>query len=124
MTKPGWVAALVLLAGLGSIGIGLTVAQESTIPRQQRVSPKVLKEALAERPLGAAVAPHTVGRSVQDLKAIAEELDKAGQKAEANRLNVAIREIVRRAEQEIADKKSQITHLNAEIDDLKWAIGQ
>ncbi len=124
MTKQGWVAALMLVTGLGAIGIGLTAAQESVIPRQQRVSPKVLKEALAERPVSTAVAPHSVGRSVQNLRVIADDLEKAGQKLEATRLNGAIREIVRRAEQEIADKKAQITHLNAEIDDLKWAIGQ
>ena len=122
MTKQGWIAAVMLVAGLSAVGFGLLTAQE-TIPRQ-RVSPKVLKEALAEHPVVTATATHSVGRTVQDLRAVADDLEKAGQKSEATRLKGIIREIGRRAEHDIADKKSQVTRLNAEIEDLKWAVSQ
>ena len=120
MTKHGWIAALVLAVGLTALGVGLLPADEPVIPRQQRVSPKVLKEAMLERPvISAAAVPHSMSRNVQDLRAIADDLEKAGHRAEANRLNGVIREIVRHVEHELADKKAQIARLNAEIDDLK-----
>ncbi len=122
MTKQGWIAALMLVTGLSAVGFGLLTAQEA-IPRQ-RVSPKVLKEALAEHPVVTATATQSVGRTVQDLRAVTEDLEKAGQKVEAARLKGIVREIVRRAEHDIADKKSQVTRLNAEIEDLKWAVSQ
>ena len=122
MTKQGWISALMLVTGLCAVGFGLLTAQE-TIPKQ-RVSPKALKEALAERPVMTATATQSVGRTVQDLRAVADDLDKAGQKVEAGRLKGIIREIVRRAEHDIADKKSQVTRLNAELEDLKWAVSQ
>ena len=122
MTKQGWIAALMLVTGLSAVGFGLLTAQEA-IPRQ-RVSPKVLKEALAEHPVVTATATQSVGRTVQDLRAVTEDLDKAGQKSEAARLKGIVREIVRRAEHDIADKKSQVMRLNAEIEDLKWAVSQ
>ncbi len=120
MTRHGWIAALVLAVGLTALGVGLLPADEPVIPRQQRVSPKVLKEAMLERPvISAAAVPHSMSRNVQDLRAIADDLEKAGHRAEANRLNGVIREIVRHVEHELADKKAQIARLNAEIDDLK-----
>ncbi|MEI8380674.1 MAG: hypothetical protein WCJ09_11125 [Planctomycetota bacterium] len=120
MTRQGWIAALVLAVGLTALGVGLLPADEPVIPRQQRVSPKVLKEAMLERPvISAAAVPHSMGRNVQDLRAIADDLEKGGHRAEANRLNGIIREIVRHVEHELADKKAQIARLNAEIDDLK-----
>lgn len=122
MTKQGWITALMLVTGLSAVGFGLLTAEE-TIPKQ-RVSPKALKEALAERPVMTATATHSVGRTVQDLRAVADDLEMAGQKSEAARLKGILREISRRTEHDIADKKSQVARLNAEIDDLKWAVSQ
>lgn len=120
MTRHGWIAALVLAVGLTALGVGLLPADEPAIPRQQRVSPKVLKEAMLERPVISATAvPHSMGRNIQDLRVIADDLEKNGHKAEANRLNGVIREIVRHMEHELNDKKAQIARLTAEIDDLK-----
>lgn len=124
MTRQGWIAASTLVLGLTLLGVSLLTADEPTGIPKQRVSPKVLKEALAEHPVITATATHSPGRIIQDLRAIAGELDKAGQKPEAIRLNSVIKEMVRHAEQDLADKKAQLTRLNAEIDDLKWAVSQ
>lgn len=130
MTQQRWITALVLTAGVSVFGFRLLTAQESepAVPKQ-RASPKLIREAMAERAIAeraiaTAAAPHTVGRTVQDLRTIADDLDKGDQKAEAGRLRVVIREIVRRSEHEIAEKKAQITRLNAEIEELKWATAQ
>ncbi len=120
MTRQGWIAALVLVTGLCASGVGLLPADEPVIPRQQRVSPKVLKEAMLERPvISAAAVPHSLSRNIQDLRAIADDLEKGGHRVEANRLNGVIREMMRRAEHDLIEKKAQIARLNAEIDDLK-----
>ena len=124
MTRQGWIATLVLVTGLSALGVGWLTADEPVIPRQQRISPQLLKEALAERPVISAASTHSVGRTLQDLRALAADLDKGGHKSEASRLNAAIREIVRRAEHELAEKKSQISSLNADVEELKWAAGQ
>ncbi len=126
MTPRRWIAAAALSAGIGAFGYSFLTAQESepAIPRQQRVSPKLLKEAMAERVKTTATAPHTVGRTIQDLRALADDLDKGDKKAEANRLRGIIREIVRRTEHEITEKKAQVTLLNSEIEELKWAGAQ
>lgn len=121
MSKQGWIAALVFVTGLSALGVGLLTADEPVIPGQQRVSPKVLKQALAERSGTsiAATAPQSVTRSVQELRLIATDIQKAGLKSEAARLNGVIREIVRRAEHDLVSKKSQIARLNAEVEELK-----
>lgn len=125
MTGRGWVLALVLVTGISGAGFGLFAADENAIPRQ-RVSPKVLKEAMNQHPVIAATAPvpHTMGRSLQDLKQLAEDLEKGGHKTEAARLNGIVKEIVRRIESDISEKKSQISRLNTEIEELKWAANQ
>jgi hypothetical protein len=122
MTKKTWLAAVMVLAGFGAVGFGLLAAQEF-IPRQ-RVSPKLLKEALAQPPIVTATAPHSIGRIVQDLRAVADDLEKGGNKSDSTRLRGIIGEIVRRAENDVADKKAQVTRLNAELEDLKSAVGQ
>ena len=126
MTRQGWIAALMLVTGLSAAGFGLLTAQEpkTEIPRQ-RVSPKVLKQALAEHPVVVtATVPHSNTRCIQDLREIADDLDKSGNKADASRLKIAIREIMRKVEHEISDKKTQITKLTSEIEDLKAAIAE
>ena len=121
MTKQEWIAAVMLVTGLSAAGFGLLTAQE-TIPRQ-RVSREALKEMLAERPVLTATAPQSAGRNIHVLRTIADDLDKAGQKSEAARLKGVIREMERRIENDIAEKKSQMKRLAAEIEDLNWAIG-
>jgi len=123
MTRHGWIAALMCVTGLTAVGFGLLTAQEPGIPRQ-RVSPKLLKEAANDPVVITATAPPSVGRTIQELRTLADEMEKAGNKADATRLKVAIREIVRRAELEINEKKAQVTRLTAEIEDLKWAVVQ
>lgn len=126
MTRQGWIVALVFVTGLSAAGFGLLTAEEPVAIPRQRVSPKVLKEALAEHPgvIATAVAPHSTGRSVQDLRAIIDDLEKSGQKTEATRLKSIVAEIVRRAEHEMAEKKAQVARLNAEIDELKRVVTQ
>ncbi|MBS0206062.1 MAG: hypothetical protein JSS49_24480 [Planctomycetes bacterium] len=126
MIRHGTIATLVLVTGLSVAGFGLLTAQEpqTEIPRQ-RVSPKLLKQALAERPVVVtATAPHTNTRCIHDLRTIAQDLDAAGQKAEASRLKIAILEIQRKVEHEIADKQAQVKKLTSEIEDLKAAIAE
>jgi len=126
MAKQGWILALMLVTGLSAAGFGLLTAEEPTAIPKQRVSPKVLKEALAEHPVLSATAavPHSAGRSIQDLRAIADDLEKAGHKSEATRLRTAVKEIVKLVEHELAEKKSQVSRLNAEIEELKWSVSQ
>lgn len=122
MTRQAWTIAFLLVTALGTAGLGLLTASEPAIPRQ-RVSPKLLKETL-DHPIVTTTATHSVNRTLQDLRAIADDLEKAGLKSEVARLNTAIKEIVRRNEQELMEKKALVTRLNAEIEDLKTAIGQ
>lgn len=126
MTKQGRILALAVVAGVSAASFGLLTAEEPSAIPKQRVSPKVLKEALAERPILTATAavPHTAGRTIQDLRGIAGDLEKAGHKSEATRLNSAIKELVKLIEHELAEKKSQVTRLNAEIEELKWSVAQ
>lgn len=126
MAKQGRILALMVVTGLSATGFGLLTAEEPNAIPKQRVSPKVLKEALAERPILSATAavPHSAGRSIQDLRALAEDLEKAGHKAEATRLKAAIKEIVKLVEHELAEKKSQVARLNAEIEEMKWSVTQ
>ncbi|HEY4259825.1 MAG TPA: hypothetical protein VGM98_06690 [Schlesneria sp.] len=123
MTRQAWTIALLLVAALGTAGLGLLTASEPAIPRQ-RVSPKLLKETADHPVLVTATATHSVSRTLQDMRALAEDLETAGQKAEVARLNTCIKEIVRRNEQELMEKKALVTRLTAEIEDLKTAIGQ
>ncbi len=126
MTKHGRILALMVITGISAAGFGLLTAQEPAAIPKQRVSPKALKEALAERPVLTATAaiPHTAGRTIQDLRAIAGDLEKAGHKSEAARLNSAIKEIVKLIERDLAEKKSQVSRLNSEIEELKWSASQ
>jgi hypothetical protein len=123
MTRQAWIVALFLVAALGTAGLGLLTASEPGIPRQ-RVSPKQLKDSLEHPAVMTATATHTVSRTLQDLRSLADDLEKAGQKSEVARLNTAIKEIVRRNEHELMEKKALVNRLNAEIEDLKTAIGQ
>ena len=125
MTAKRYAAAVFLLAASGIAGTHLLTAQESTPIRSagSRATPKQIRDA-AERPTLTATAPHTVGRNVQDLRALADDLEKTGNRGEAARLKTAIKEIVRRAELEMAEKKAEIARLNEDIEDLKWAISQ
>lgn len=122
MTRQTLTIVLLLVAVLGTAGLGLLTASEPAIPRQ-RVSPKLLKET-QDHPIVTTTATHSVNRTLQDLRGIADDLEKAGLKSEVARLNTAIKEIVRRNEQELMEKKALVTRLNAEIEDLKTAIGQ
>ena len=123
MFKKWIAAALVLLAVASATGLHLSTAQEP--PTQGvRASPKLIREHLEDHPVLTATAVHSVGRSIQDLRALAVDLEQAGQRAESTRLTNAVNEIVRRAELQLADKKAQVAALNAEIEDLKRAIGE
>lgn len=123
MTRQSWIAGCTLVLGLTLLGVGLLTADEPNGIPKQRVNPKVLKE-LSEHPVITATVPHSPGRNIQDLRAIVSDLEKAGHKSEATRLNSVIKEMVRHAEQDLADKKAQVARLNAEIEDLKWATNQ
>jgi hypothetical protein len=122
MTRQAWTIALLLAAALGTAGLGL-LASEPAIPRQ-RVSPKLLKETADHPVVVTATATHSVTRTLQDLRSLADDLEKAGLKAEVARLNTCIKEIVRRNEQELMEKKAHAARLATEIEDLKTAIGQ
>lgn len=122
MTRQAWTIALLLAAALGTAGLGL-LASEPAIPRQ-RVSPKLLKETADHPVVVTATATHSVSRTLQDLRSLADDLEKAGLKAEVARLNTCIKEIVRRNEQELMEKKAYAARLAAEIEDLKTAVGQ
>lgn len=126
MTKHGRILALLVVIGISAASFGLLTAQEPSAIPKQRVSPKALKEALAERPVLTATAaiPHTAGRTIQDLRGIASDLEKAGHKSEAARLNSAIKEIIKLIEHDLTEKKSQVSRLNAEIEELKWSASQ
>lgn len=122
MTRQAWTIAFLLVAALGTAGLGL-LASEPAIPRQ-RVSPKLLKETADHPVVVTATATHSVSRTLQDLRSLSEDLEKAGLKAEVARLNTCIKEIVRRNEQELMEKKAHAARLAAEIEDLKTAVGQ
>jgi len=122
MTKKWMIVAAMVLAGLGAAGLRMLTADEPQI-RGQRVSPKLLKEAIAGKPTTTAKAAHHVGHTIQDLRALANDLAVAGHQAEANRVTAAIKDMIRRAEQQLDEKKAEATKLNEEIEELKWAIG-
>lgn len=122
MTRKSWTIAIALVAVLCTAGLGILAANDPAIPKQ-RVSPKLLKESL-EHPVVTATAAHTNCRNLQELRTLADDLEKAGLKGEAGRLNGVIKEITKRAEQEMVEKKALVARLTTEIDDLKAAIAQ
>lgn len=123
MTRHAWIVTLTMITALSVAGFGLLTADEPAIPRQQRVSPKVLKDAINSRPVMTATATHSLGRSLHDLKTLAADLESSGSKAEAERLQAIIKEFVRHIELHLSEKKAQVTQLNAEIEELRTAAG-
>jgi hypothetical protein len=105
---------------LAFAGAHFLLAQESST-RSARVTPRQLKEVLAEHATLTATAPRPLSRTILDLRELAAELDKAGNASAAQRLKAAIHDLVKRAELEAAEKKSQVARLNEEIEDLKQA---
>ena len=116
-------AALVSLAVASAAGLHISMAQEPPT-RGVRASPKLIREHLETHPVITATAVNSVGRSIQDLRVLAADLEQAGQRAESTRLTNTVNEIVRRAELQLAEKKAQVAALNVEIEDLKRAIGE
>jgi chromosome segregation ATPase len=123
MAKRWTIVAVLFGIGATSAGIRLLTAEEP-LSRGQRVSPKQLQEAMADRLTITATTAPTMGHTILELRAVVEKLEKSGNQTEAGRVNGAIKEMIRRAEQQLADKKAQVAKLNEEIDELKWAIGR
>ena len=111
-----WIAVAVLVLA----GVGFLTAEDQK-PRAVRVSPSLLKEALNAQPVTTAATAPSLGHTIQDLRALAADLDKAGHKAEADRLKSLIKNLTHLAERRYAEKKDHLEKLQAEIEDLKWA---
>ncbi len=108
------------VAGLVFVGIGLLTAEEPK-PRAQRVSPSLLKEALNNPPVTSAATAPSLGHSLQDLRSLATDLEKAGHRAEADRLKTILKNLTHLAERRYAEKKDQLAKLQSEVEELKWA---
>ena len=115
MTKQ-WIAVAVLVLA----GVGFLTAEDQK-PRTVRVSPSLLKEALNTQPVTTSASAPSLGHSIQDLRTLAADLDKAGHKAEADRLKSIVKNLTHHAERRHAEKKEQLEKLQAEIEELKWA---
>jgi hypothetical protein len=121
MTKRWIAVAVLVLVGVGYFaGVGLLTAEDQK-PRSVRVSPSVLKEALNTQPVTTAATAPSLGHSIQDLRTLAADLDKAGHKAEADRLKAIVKNLTHLAERRYAEKKDQVEKLQAEMEELKWA---
>ena len=115
MAGRGIAAAVLMLTG-----VGLLVAQEQK-PRSVRISPSVLREAMNATPAATAVSAPSLGHTIQDLRTLASDLDKAGYRSEADRLTAIVKNLTRLAERRHDEKKEQLEKLQAEMDELKWA---
>ncbi len=115
MTKR-WIAVAVLALA----GVGFLTAEDQK-PRSVRVSPSVLKEALNAQPVTTAATAPSLGHSLQDLRTLVADLDKAGHKTEADRLKAIVKNLTHLAERRHAEKKDQLEKLQAELEELKWA---
>jgi hypothetical protein len=113
----------IVVAALVLVGVSFLTADEPK-PRAQRVSPSLLKEALSSPLVATAAAVPSLGRTIEDLRALTADLEKGGHRDEANRLNAAIKNIVRDAERQLAEKKQQLTQLQGEVEELNWAAGR
>lgn len=103
-------------------GVRFLTAQEPTQkPRSVRVSPSVLREALNSTPVTTAASAPSLGHTIQDLRTLAIDIEKAGHRTEADRLTAIIKNLTRLAERRLAEKKEQLEKLQAEMDELKWA---
>lgn len=115
MAGRGIAAAVLILTGFGFL-----VAQEQK-PRSVRISPSVLREVMNATPAATAVSAPSLGHTIQDLRALAGDLEKAGYRSEADRLTAIVKNLTRLAERRHDEKKEQLEKLQAEMDELKWA---
>ena len=115
MAGRGIAVAVLILAGVGYL-----VAQEQK-PRSVRVSPSVLREVLNATPNATAASAPSLGHTIQDLRTLAGDLEKAGHRSEAERLTTIVKNLTRLAERRHDEKKEQLEKLQAEMDELKWA---
>ena len=115
MAGRGIVAAALILTGFGFL-----VAQDQK-PRSVRISPSVLREVMNATPVATAVSAPSLGHTIQDLRALAGDLEKSGYRSEADRLTVIVKNLTRLAERRHDEKKEQLEKLQAEMDELKWA---
>lgn len=111
-----WIAVTVLVLA----GVGLLTAEDQK-PRAVRVSPSLLKEVLNTQPITTAATAPSLGHSIQDLRTLAADLDKAGHRAEADRLKSIVKNLTHLAEKRYAEKKDHLEKVQAEMEDLKWA---
>lgn len=111
-----WIAVAVLVL----VGVGFLTAEDQK-PRAVRVSPSLLKEALNNAPVTTAATAPSLGHTIQDLRTLADDLDKAGHRGEAVRLKAIIKNLTNLAERRHAEKKEQLEKLQAEMEELKWA---
>ena len=111
-----WIAVAVLVLA----GVGWLTAEDQK-PRAVRVSPSLLKEALNNSPVTTAASAPSMGHTIQDLRTLAVDLDKAGYRAEADRLKTITKNLTHLAERRYAEKKDQLEKLQTEMEELKWA---
>lgn len=111
-----WIAVAVLVLA----GFGFLTAEDQK-PRAVRVSPSLLREALNNPPVTTAATAPSMGHSIQDLRALVTDLEKAGHRAEADRLKVITKNLTHLAERRYSEKKDQLEKLQAEMEELKWA---
>ena len=121
MLKKQFALTTVLIAAVTASGIHLLTAQE--VPRQgARATPQQINDVLTSRPT--LTTARSVMNTIRDLRSLADDLDRAGQRVESVRLTKIVDEIVRHAESELGAKTAQVASLNEEIDELKRMIGQ
>ena len=121
MTKRWIAVAAVGLVGIGYFTRVAFLSAEDPKPRSVRVSPTLLKEALNAQPVTTTASAPSLGHSIQDLRTLIADLDKAGHRPEADRLKAIVKNLTHHAERRHAEKKEQLDKLQAEIEELKWA---
>ncbi len=117
MTRQAITGATLMLA---LAGVGFLAAQDPK-PRTVRISPSLLREAINATPVTTAASAPSLGHTIQDLRTLASDMEKAGHRTEADRLTTIVKNLTRLAERRHEEKKEQVEKLQAEMDELKWA---